>query len=361
MKRPPRRRTPKRLPRTPRPAAAPPSPISKVVVVLQENHSFDNYFGMYPNADGLAGRTICLPDSRGSTQCTPPFRSPTLTPPDMSHNWASAHGDYNAGKMDGFVYTEGGPGTMAYFERPDLPRYWKAADSYTLCQRYFTSAMTESAPNHLFLVAGTAGGLRDDNVPATLTFPPVFQSLDTKGLSWKVYGFTRWYERFEYIQQRKSAQSNFASAASFPTDLAAGNLADVSWIIGAPGGTEHPPSNIQAGENSVADDIVNAVGRSPFWNSAAIFVTWDDFGGFYDHVAPPQVDAEGYGFRVPCLVISPYARAGFLDSTTNDHTSILRFIENRFGLAPLAPRDGAANDLSEAFDFSQSPRAFLPI
>jgi phospholipase C len=144
-------------------------------------------------------------------------------------------------------------------------------------------------------------------------------------------------------------------------DLAAGTLPQVTWVIGAPGGTEHPPQDIQRGQNSVFDDLVNPVGRSPLWPSVAVFVTWDDFGGFYDHVAPPQVDAYGYGFRVPCLILSPFARSGFIDHVVNDHTSILRFVENRFGLTPLSSRDAAANDLTEAFDFGQSARPFSPL
>jgi phospholipase C len=121
-------------------------------------------------------------------------------------------------------------------------------------------------------------------------------------------------------------------ASQFSKDVVGGNLRQVSWVIGAAGGDEHPPKNIQTGEASVADDIVNKIGTSPFWSSVAVFATYDDYGGFYDHVAPPQVDQFGYGFRVPCLVISPFAKAGFIDSTVNDHTSILRFIELRYGL-----------------------------
>ncbi|MDG6939019.1 MAG: hypothetical protein JRN39_01260, partial [Nitrososphaerota archaeon] len=137
-------------------------------------------------------------------------------------------------------------------------------------------------------------------------------------------------------------------------------LAQVSWVIGAPGGDEHPPKNVQAGQDSVAGDIVNKVGASAYWNSVAIFVTWDDYGGFYDHVPPKQVDEYGYGFRVPCLVISPYSKKGFVDTAVNDHTSILRFIETRYGLPPLSTRDAAANGMMEAFDFAK-PRPFTPI
>jgi phospholipase C len=340
-----------------------PPKIKNVVIVLQENHTFDNYFGIYPGSDGIIGKEICLPETKGSSSpCVSPFHETSLTPVDMNHNWKSAHADYNGGKMGGFVYSEGSKETMAYYERADIQRYYKAADNYTLCDKYFTSVMSESAPNHLFLVAGTSGGIIDDNVPATLNFPPIFQQLDQKAISWKVYGFTKWYESFDYIRMNPTKKvSNFASSHSFSSDLKNGDLAQVSWIVGAPGGDEHPPANIQAGENSVADDIVNGIGASEYWNSVAVFVTWDDYGGFYDHVVPPQVDQFGYGFRVPCLIISPYSRVGFLDNVVNDHTSILRFVEDNWALSPLSSRDSNANNLLEAFDFTKPARSFIPI
>ncbi|MCI4346524.1 MAG: alkaline phosphatase family protein [Thermoplasmata archaeon] len=347
--------------RSRRAASTPPSPIDRIVVVLQENHTYDNYFGTYARGDGTAGKGFRLPAVAGGPPTVAPSHSPTLNPVDLNHNWKSAHADFDAGAMDGFVYSEGSPTTMAYFEGTDIPHYWAAADRYVLCDRYFTSAMTESAPNHLFLVAGSCGGLRDDRVPATLPFPPIFQSLDAVGVSWKVYGFTSWYERFAYVQAHPATKSQFASARQFSVDLKSGALPAVSWIVGAPGGDEHPPKSVRLGQDSVAQDVVNALGASPYWPGVAVFVTWDDFGGFYDHVAPPAVDSFGYGFRVPCLVISPYARAGYLDHTVNDHTSILKFIETRFGLAPLSTRDAAANDFAEAFDFSSPPRPFEAI
>ncbi len=329
--------------------------------MLQENHTFDNYFGAYPSSEGTLGKNICIPETPGTSKCVSPFHDSNLTPLDLNHNWNSAHADYDSGQMDGFVYSEGNNETMGYYDREDIPHYWSAADNYVLCDHYFTSVMSESAPNHLYLVAGTAGSLIDDRVPRTLKFPPIFKQLDEQRISWKVYGFTKWYESFEYVQQNPLANQNFASASSFASDLASGNLSEVSWIIGAPGGSEHPPQNIQNGEDSVANEIVNAVGESNYWNSIALFVTWDDYGGFYDHFAPPQVDQFGYGFRVPCLVISPYSKAGFVDPRVNDHTSILKFIEMRFGLSSLSTRDATANDLSEAFDFSKPPRIFVKI
>ncbi len=338
------------------------SQIKNIVIILQENHTFDNYFGTYPKSDGTTGKSICLPKSKGSisqTNCVSPYHDTNLTPVDMNHNWNSAHQDYDGGKMDGFVYSEGNKETMGYYEETDLEHYYAAADNYVLCDKYFTSVMSESAPNHLFLVAGSAGGIIDDKVPAKLDFPPIFQQLDQKGISWKVYGFTNWYKSFAYVQDNCSTRNNFASSRSFDIDLKNGKVSRVSWIIGAPGGDEHPPANIQAGEESVAS-IVNSVGKSPYWNSVAIFVTWDDYGGFYDHVAPLQVDQFGYGFRVPCLIISPYARPGFVSSVVNDHTSILKFVEDNHGLSPLSTRDARANNLAEAFDFG-SARSFVPI
>jgi len=336
--------------------------VQNIVIVLQENHAFDNYFGTYPGAEGTAGKKICLPIARGSSNCVAPFHVSSLTPADMNHGWSAAHEDYDGGKMDAFVYTEGrSSDTMGYYDGSDIPRYWKAAGNYVLCDHYFTSVMSQSAPNHLFLVAGTAWGLIDNKVPSSLDFPPIFQELDQAGVSWKVYGFTKWYESFSYVQ-KNSKSGNFASSGSeFASDIQQQKLAQVSWIIGAPGGSEHPPMNIQSGQDSVADDIVNPIGNSPYWSSAALFITWDDYGGFYDHVPPPQVDQFGYGFRVPCLVISPFAKRGSIDSATNDHTSILKFVENNFGLAPLSARDAKANDLSEAFDFAAPGRGFTPI
>ena len=279
----------------------------------------------------------------------------------MSHGWNAAHNDYNGGKMDGFVYSEGNRETMGYYDQSDLPHYWKAAQEYVLCERFFSSVMSQSGPNHLYLVAGTSGGIVNNKIPKTLTFPPIFEQLDSAGISWKVYGFANWYKSFGYVQDSPTAKARFSKSSDFKKDVQRGNLAQVSWVIGAPGGDEHPPKNIHVGENSVANDIVNSLGNSSYWNSVALFVTYDDYGGFYDHVPPPQVDQFGYGFRVLCLIILPYAKAGFIDSTPNDHASILRFIEARYGLTPLNTRDAAANNLAEAFDFSQRARAFRPI
>jgi phospholipase C len=335
--------------------------ISKIVIVFQENHTFDNYFGTYPGADGTAGKSLKLPVVKGGPPTAQPAHSTTLTPTDLTHSWASAHADYDSGKMDGFVYSEGSQSTLAYFDQTDIPRYWALANSYVLCDRYFTSVMSESAPNHLYLVAGQSGGIISDTVPATLPFPPIFAQLDSHTVSWKVYGFSTWYESFGYVQKNPAAKARFLPSAQFATDVANGSLADVSWIIGADKGNEHPAANVQTGQNGVLDDVINPLGQSAYWPSTALFLTWDCYGGFYDHVPPTQIDAFGYGFRVGCLVVSPYARKGFVNHTVNDHTSILKFIETQYGLQPLSTRDAQAGDLSEAFDFTSPARPFVPL
>jgi hypothetical protein len=222
--------------------------IKNIVIILQENHTFDNYFGTYSNSEGLSGKNICLPITANSQNCVKPFHDSNLKPVDMNHNWNSAHQDYDGGKMDGFVYSEGNQETMGYHDRNEIPRYWTAADNYVLCDRYFTSVMSESAPNHLHLVTGSCGGIIDDNVPAKVNLPCVFQELDEIGVSWKVYSASTYYKSLEYVQNTSKAIANFVVGSAFSKDLAAGNLPQVSWIIGAPGGDEHPPANIQTGQ-----------------------------------------------------------------------------------------------------------------
>ena len=154
-------------------ASTPPSsPIKNIVVVFQENHTFDNYFGTFPGADGTLGKAYCLPKTQGSKSCVSPFHDTNLTPVDMNHDWTTAHKDYDAGKMDGFVYSEGNQETMGYYDSGEIPRYWKAAQQYVLCDRYFTSVMSESQPNHLSLVAGTCGGITRRHRSRNYHLPP---------------------------------------------------------------------------------------------------------------------------------------------------------------------------------------------
>ncbi len=345
-------------------AAAGEVPIKHIVVIVQENHTFDNYFGTYPGANGLP-KGVALPARPNGTAVVKPFPLNRDSPSrDLCHSWQCSLNDYHGGKMDGFVYTEGSNLTMGYFDHHQIPYYWDYASRYVLMDNYYSSTVGTSFPNHLYLVAGQAGGKLENSHNATFTFPSIIDELQTSHISWGYYAqryASGWNPLPDFQSFIKDATlgKGISDTFNFPTDVSTGILPSVSWIMPKDEVTsEHPPYNVTAGQNWVVG-LVNQVMQSSYWNSSAIFITWDDFGGWYDHVPPPQVDRFGYGFRVPLLIISPYARQGLIDHTQADHTSILKFIETDFNLPPLATRDAGAADLMEAFDFSQAPRAPL--
>jgi phospholipase C len=239
--------------------------------------------------------------------------------------------------------------------------------------------MSSSLPNHLYLIAGQSGGLTTNarggsiNFNSTLVhnstfyFSSAMDELNAKGISWSYYagGYT-YLNNWNPLPGFKSFKddsarfiSHMGQSEKLASDISAGKLASVVWVMPpTDSDSEHPPYDIRLGQRWVVS-TVNAIMQSPYWNSTAIFLTWDDYGGWYDHVAPPQVDGTGYGFRVPTLVISPYAKQGLIDHTLADHTSILKFIETTFGIPALSTRDASASSLMEAFDFSAAPRAPL--
>ncbi len=375
--------------RPPAPSAAGPVSISPdaaerikhVFVIMQENHTFDNYFGTYPNADGIPANTkVPLDPSNPSSATVSPYHLGSTRTPDLDHGSQTARIAIDGGKMDGFIKAQTVrtlPGTTAvgYYEGRDLALYWQLASDYVLADRFFSSARGGSLENHQYAVSARASGF-GEQIPATgLSMPTIFDRLDATQVSWKFY--VKHYTPDVTYHNVKSGDprdsqvawvpilampafvdnpSRFANIVDLSTlysDLAQGTVPSVSYIV--QGGTsEHPPGDIGHGQQAVAA-IVSAIMRSPAWSSSAIIVTWDDWGGWYDHVEPPQVDADGYGLRVPTLIISPYARHGFIDHTTADFTSILKLIERLHGLAPLTTRDEHASDLLEAFDFTQSP------
>lgn len=268
----------------------------------------------------------------------------------MCNSDSCAQADYNGGRMNGFYYTEeGNIGTMGYYTSASIPDYYAAAHSYVLMDNYFSSVMGWSEPNHLYLTAGQT----------SLSAEPIFQQLDQAGVSWKVYGDGSYYKQYSYFGDKTSSYNatHFdGNPRDFVTDVSSGELTQVSFIIGAPGGSEHPPQDIQPGERSVAQ-LVDELGESKYWAGLAVFITWDDYGGFYDHVVPPP----GFGFRVPCLVISPYAYDGTVDSTFHDHTSIMSFVQTLYGLGTVDGQRSGTGNMMDAFDFSQSPRVFVSI
>ena len=364
-------------------ATTPTTPIEHFVVLMQENHSFDNYFGTYPGADGHP-KDACQPVSgaRPKGRCVEPFRIGSRAITDLSHNVDTFKAQYNGGRMNGFVSAFEGLGpnkrlAMGYYDGRDIPYYWNLADDYVLFDRFFTSAAGGSVWNHMFWISGTPGNPEVDGIPEDGfgDLPTIFDRLEAAGVSWKFY--VQNYDPEVTYRNRgtgdKSAQvvwnpllaydrylddpklfGKIVDLEEYYTDLQRGTLPAVSYIVPS-GASEHPPGSVQAGERFVRT-LINSLARSTAWSSSAFMWTYDDWGGWYDHVRPPQVDRFGYGFRAPALLVSPYARRGHVDSTTLDFTSMLKFIEENWGLAPLARRDAQANNISSAFDFSQPPR-----
>jgi phospholipase C len=375
----------------PRTSTAPPlaintaaaAKIKHVFVLMQENHTFDNYFGTFPGADGI--RSACgVPTNPAdpASAMVRPFHLGEVRTPDLHHGEVTSRAAFDNGKMDGFVraqLTRKLPGQLAlgYYDGRDLASYWELARQYVLADRFFSSAQGGSSINHQYWVAARSSGQADTIPPTGIDLLTIFDRLDVAKVSWKFY--VKNYTPALSFRNRLPNDSRDAQLAWVPlltmprfvddparmarltdlanlyTDLVNGDAPAVSYII--QGGTsEHPPGHIVNGEIATVA-IISAIMRSRLWESSAIILTWDDWGGWYDHVAPPQVDRDGYGFRVPALIISPYARQGLIFHETADFTSILKFIERLHGLAPLSSRDEQANDLMHAFDFQQPARS----
>ncbi len=340
------------------------NPIQHIIILYQENRSFDHYFGTYPGANGL-NLSLGLPvNNMPNSQTLSPFHLTNTTTPDIDHSHTTALSAYDNGTMDGFVIWEKQNNTMGFYNGSDIPYYWDYASRYVLMDNFFSSELGPSLPNHLYLVSAQSDDLLENtgNFTYTLNFPTITDELDAKGITWKYYYDQAGYKTpglwnplplFSSFKDNQSRLNNLASNRQFLNDLNSNNLASVTWIMPMSNESEHPPADVAVGEHYIVR-YVNAIMNSQYWNSTAIFITWDDYGGFYDHVPPPQLDKYGLGFRVPCLVISPYAKQGFIDHTQTDFVSLLKFIEDTYSLQPLTARDANNTNMMEAFDFSQS-------
>lgn len=367
------------------------TPIQHLIFVMQENHTFDNYFGTYPGADGIPANTK-MPIDPANPQAgyVTPWHIGETTITDLSHNTKSFELQYDSGKMDGFVsglntLRENGRTAMGYYDDRDIPYYWNLADHYVLFDRFFSSAPAGSFENHVFAVMGTTPPTENPLLAATQmnNMPTIFDRLQAAGVSWKFYvqnyDPTINYRHVQGVGARDSQviwvpllnqdrfidnpqlASHIVDLKQYYVDVQNGTLPAVSYIVPS-GKSEHPPQYPGGGERFVKG-LLQELMRSSEWDTSAFVLAYDDWGGWYDHVKPPQVDATGYGLRVAALLVSPYAREAYIDHTTLDFTSVLKFIENNWGVAPLSTRDASANDLISAFDFSQPPRPaqFLPL
>jgi phospholipase C len=372
------------------------SQIQHIVFIIKENRSFDNYFGTFPGADGATTGVI------STGQRIALGHSPNIMPQDIGHSWGDTRTAMDNGKMDRFDLVSAATGPdgqllpMTQFLDADLPNYWSYAENFVLGDRMFSSLTGPSFPNHLYTVAAQSGGVIDvpvdpnlqphpiwgcDTDPTTTVnvmdqngnittqfpcfdFPTIADSLETAGVSWRYYapvagqvGYI-WsaFDAISHIRASPLWQQRVVPFGQFLSDAANGALPSVSWLIGDMNVSDHPRSTLGvcAAENWTVQ-YINAVMQGPNWSTTAIVLTWDDFGGFYDHVAPPAADEYGYGPRVPLLVISPYAKQGVVSHTVYEFSSVLQLIETRFNLAPLTMRDTVANSMLDAFDFTRTP------
>ena len=362
----------------------PATPIQHLVVLLQENHSFDNYFGTYPGANGLpSGTKMPVDPANPGAGYVTPWHIGNSTITDLSHSAATFYAQYNNGKMDGFVSAlnsrnQDGKLSMGYYDDRDIPYYWNLADNFVLFDQFFSSAKDGSFANHMYWVAGippvTQKGQQLSDMLANV--PTIFDRLQAAGVSWKFYvqnydpNLT--YRNLGTSGNRASQviwvpllnidrfiddpalSSHIVNLSQYFDDLNNGTLPSVAYLIPS-GASEHPPSSLQTGQTFVKT-LIQELMRSSAWDSSAFMFAYDDWGGWYDHVTPIQVDDYGYGPRVPAILVSPYAKKGYIDNTVLDFTSILKFIEQNWGVASLADRDAKANNFLTAFDFNQAPR-----
>jgi phospholipase C len=379
--------------------AAPPAGLTKIkhiIVMMQENRSYDSYFGSL-HSEGQpaspAEPTTGNPDPTNPALTIQPFKTTQeCTVADLNHSWNGTHQEWAGGAMSGFTAANVDPAdptgsrTMGYFDKSVLPFYYGLANQFSIADHYFASALTQTFPNRMYLLAGTSfGHIRNDLPPSGgWKQKSIFNLLDAHSpkITWKIYlASFEVEELFSYVEQHKS---HIATMKQYYADAKAGKLPQVSFVEASPLGKvnvesdEHPPANVQIGEK-FTHDVMKALIASPNWKSSALFLTYDEHGGFYDHVPPPAAvkpdnippmlkpgDTPGafdhYGIRVPSIVVSPYAKKHFVSHTVYDHTSILHFIETRFGLPTLTKRDKAANPMLGMFDFTKmsNPKPTLP-
>ena len=416
-------------------------PIKHVVIIMQENRSFDNYFGTYPHADGIPGiaghpgKLPCLPDPK-LHHCVKPFHDRYDLNRGGPHSAASAKADIDHGKMDGFIKQQNTlprgetakptDDVMGYHTGKELPNYWTYARDFVLQDHMFESSDDYSLPSHLFLVSlwsarcskqgdpmschYSSQGPQRPHEPGTHKKPPNYAWTDltyllyTHHVSWRYYIFKGiepdcdsnatasckpvtqgprtnplWNPLRYFTDVRQDHQlGNIQSLNNFFTAARSGNLPAVCWIVPNRKISEHPLTSLISPGQTYVTGLINTIMQSPDWKSTAIFLAWDDWGGFYDNVDPPHVDQQGYGLRVPGLVISPYARRGYIDHQTLSFDAYAKFIEDDFlGGQRLNPKTDGRPDprpdvredasvlgnLLSDFNFNQKPRGpvLLPV
>jgi phospholipase C len=407
--------------------------IEHIVIFIQENRSFDHYFGSYKGVRGFSDQSLAFQQPDPPNTANPPLgkllpfhldssKTNAACTHDITHDWVPQHQSWNNGAMDGFVTSRLSINSndavlsMGYYTRADIPYYYALADAFTICDHYFCSVMGPTDPNRLYTMAasldpdGKNGGPVLQTIIANraafqgrLTHTTMPEQLQTRGISWKVYSSPdetiaggllsdNVLSYFKNFQDPSSVLHQNAFGPQFPVDfladVASGNLPQVCWIVGSVLTSDHPPAPSLFGENILSLIASALMANSALWAKTVLFVTYDENGGFFDHVppmtapagtpgeyvtaaavpdptvagSPPIAGPIGLGFRVPMLVISPFSRGGFVSSDLFDHTSVLRFIETRFGAEVpnlSAWRRAAVGDLTSALNF-KAPDKSIP-
>jgi phospholipase C len=376
-------------------------PINHVIVIMQENRSFDHYLGRLTAQGYYDAGDFTSPDGGGFASSTtldspPPGWSNPDTDgglvyphPDneycfgVNHSWQAEHDDFDNGALDHFVTQNDPDGERTFFYEDDtvIPFYYALASNFAVGDRYFCSVLTSTWPNRLFLMAGTSFGIGDNTVVGsdspTTPAPQIFSLIEAAGHSWKDYtDGPHMEEFFPYFGFSHDALTRYASVqCGLFGDINAGTLPDVAFVMGdeVTESSDEGPSDLPGIGGQLVEALIRALWASPSWKDTAVFITYDENGGMADHVPPAPAcvpdgnmphDGDGTplqgsfdttGFRVPFIVVSPYTRAHFVSHVVHDHTSILRFIEARFGLPALTARDANATPPMEMFDFQNPP------
>jgi phospholipase C len=356
-----------------RPAASKsPSPIQHVIIVMQSGHSFDNYFGTRAGVDGIPAG-VCQRVQVNSKSCVKPYHlSSDQARAGLTDTLRVTHNALDLGKMDGFVSAQPnasiGSLAMGHLDGSDLPYYWNLADRFTLFDQFYAASQAGGLPNRLVAVSGQAAGLTSNTPPPSgIAVPTVFDQLDQAHLSWKYY--VQGYPfstvtpgdksrvpllSIPAVTSNPAMTNRIVNSSQYFTDLASGHLPAVSYVSSSSGDSERSPQNPAQGEAFV-ESLINALMQSSSWSHTALLLTYDDSGGWYDHAVPPTVGGVTWGVRVPTILVSPYARAGHVDSQQLDTASIPGFVDQTFHLPALTPQISTAGDLMSGLDLHQQP------
>jgi len=365
--------------------------IEHILVLMMENHSYDNYFGMLGRGPGQTPRgdgftigsnglpTNSNPTSSGGTQVAYHMTTTSQTANPVTPDWVDSHTEYANGKNDGFVISASGTASMAYWQQADLPFYYSLGSTFPICDRWFCSLLGPTFPNRRYLLGGTSLGMIEDSVPLSAVNPPngtLFDLLDGHSITWRDY-YSDLPSAALWMGPDAFLNPSCVSVNQFFTDAAAGNLPAFGIIEpNYTSNSEEEPQDIAAGQQFAAS-VVDAVFKSPNWSSTLLVWCYDEHGGYYDHVPPPAALAPDtvkpiapgneqyqgfhrYGFRVPAAVISPYSVPKKVTSKVHDHTSVLAMVERKWNLPALTYRDANAADLMDFIDLDHAAFATPP-